>query len=84
MFGQKLHETRKRRKMSQENLAERIGVSRQAIQKWESGASNPDAENLLALSRVLQVSVDALLGNDPRSIESPLLIISVYLFSVIN
>lgn len=70
--------------MSQENLAERIGVSRQAIQKWESGASNPDAENLLALSRVLQVSVDALLGNDPRSIESPLLIISVYLFSVIN
>ncbi len=69
MFSQKLFEIRKRRKMSQENLAEKIGVSRQAIQKWETGTSHPDSENLLALSRVLQVSTDTLLGNDTRSIE---------------
>ncbi len=69
MFSQKLFEIRKRRKMSQESLAEKIGVSRQAIQKWEAGSSHPDSENLLALAQVLQVSTDTLLGNDTRSIE---------------
>lgn len=69
MFDQKLFEIRKRRKMSQEALADKIGVSRQAIQKWETGVSHPDSDNLLALSRVLHVSTDTLLGNDTRSIE---------------
>ncbi|HML46895.1 MAG TPA: ADP-ribosylglycohydrolase family protein [Clostridia bacterium] len=69
MFAQKLLELRKMRKISQETLAEQIGVSRQAIQKWEAGTSHPDSENLLALARTLRVSIDALLGNDSRSVE---------------
>ena len=69
MFGSKLYEIRKKRKISQEKLAERIGVSRQAIQKWEAGSSYPDSVNLLALARSLQVSTDILLGNDLRSVE---------------
>ena len=69
MLSQKLFEIRKKRKLSQENLAEIIGVSRQAIQKWESGTSRPDSDNLLQLARALNVSIDTLLGNDNRSIE---------------
>lgn len=69
MFAQKLLEIRKKRKISQEALAEQIGVSRQAIQKWEAGASRPDSDNLLALARTLRVSIDALLGNETRSVE---------------
>ena len=52
MLPQKLFEIRKKRKMSQESLAEKIGVSRQAIQKWEAGTSRPDSENLLSLSLI--------------------------------
>lgn len=62
MLSQKLFEIRKKRKLSQENLAEIIGVSRQAIQKWESGTSRPDSDNLLQLARALNVSIDTLLG----------------------
>lgn len=69
MLPQKLFEIRKKRKMSQESLAEKIGVSRQAIQKWEAGTSRPDSENLLSLARVLGVTTDTLLGNDTRTIE---------------
>ena len=50
--------------MSQEKLANRIGVSRSAIAMWETGGSSPGTEELKMLSNVLQVSVDALLEND--------------------
>ncbi|MGI6635090.1 MAG: ADP-ribosylglycohydrolase family protein [Christensenellales bacterium] len=69
MFAQNLYELRRRKRMSQEMLAEKIGISRQAIQKWESGSSYPDTANLLSLSKVLHVSMDILMGNDPRNIE---------------
>lgn len=44
---------------SQEQLARRIGVSRQAVTKWESGAGRPELESLVALADVFTVSVDA-------------------------
>ncbi|MCM3042292.1 helix-turn-helix transcriptional regulator [Paenibacillus motobuensis] len=46
--------------MSQENLAEAIGVSRQAVSKWESGQSYPEMEKMIALSELFQVSIDHL------------------------
>ncbi len=46
--------------MSQETLAEKIGVSRQAVAKWESGQSLPSSENLIALSKIFGVSLDLL------------------------
>lgn len=47
--------------MSQEQLGEALGVSRQAVSKWESGASDPSTVNLLALARLYGVSADELL-----------------------
>lgn len=66
-LGLKLQEIRKQNKLSQEALAEKLGVSRQAISKWERGESAPDTENLIALSRIYGVSIDELLGNGSHS-----------------
>ena len=63
----KLHEKilklRTERGMSQEALAEQVGVSRQSVSKWEGGISVPDLERLKALSRVFGVSYDYLLDD---------------------
>jgi len=59
-FADKLQSYRKQRGMSQENLAEAIGVSRQAVSKWESGQSYPEMEKMIALSELFQVSIDHL------------------------
>lgn len=50
--------------LSQEQLAEQVGVSRQSISKWETGQSAPELDKLLILSRVFGVSTDVLLGNN--------------------
>lgn len=60
-LGEKIREARKNCGLSQEQLAERMCVSRSAIAKWETGKGMPDIENLRSLSKLLQVSVDALL-----------------------
>ena len=52
--------------LSQEALAERVGVSRQAVSKWEVGDAVPDTDKLVPLARALGVSVDELLGNVPE------------------
>ena len=58
----RLLEYRKRNGYSQEELAEKIGVSRQAISKWERSESSPDTDNLIALSKLYNVSIDELLN----------------------
>ena len=63
-FGEKLQALRKSRGWSQEQLAERIAVSRQAVSKWESGAAVADTENVVELSRLFGVSTDYLLHDD--------------------
>ncbi len=63
-ISQKLKEIRKRFGLSQEQLAEIMNVSRQAITKWESGNGLPDVANLKELSRVFNVSIDYLLDNE--------------------
>ena len=65
-FAQKLKQMRTRAGMSQEKLAERVGVSRQAITKWETDKGAPDMDNLMALSDLFGVSVDELLGREAR------------------
>lgn len=62
MLCQRLYGLRKGRGMSQEQLAERIGVSRQTISKWETGQSTPDLEKLTALAECFGVTLDALAG----------------------
>lgn len=63
-FAEKLKELRKQKDISQEQLAEKIHVSRQAITKWESGAGIPDIENLIAISSLFNESLDSLLSEE--------------------
>ena len=55
---------RKKIGMSQETLADKLGVSRQAISKWECGSASPEIENLLALSKLFGVTTDWLLNDE--------------------
>lgn len=59
-FGGKLKSIRKQAGLSQEKLAEKIGVSRQAITKWETDAGIPDIENIMAISTLFGVFIDEL------------------------
>lgn len=68
-LGEKLQKLRKDQKMSQEELASKITVSRQAVSKWELNEALPDTENLIQLSKVLGVSIDYLLNNEIENIE---------------
>ena len=60
-FGEKLQALRKQSGMSQEQLAERITISRQAISRWELNESVPDIDNIVQLSQIFGVSTDYLL-----------------------
>lgn len=60
---ERLYLLRKKSGKSQEEIAEQLGISRQALSKWENGESFPTTENLIALAKIYQVSVDELIGN---------------------
>ncbi|SEU10696.1 helix-turn-helix domain-containing protein [Paenibacillus sp. NFR01] len=70
-ISEKLQQLRKQKGLSQEKLADLVGVSRQAVSKWESGQSQPETDKLLALSELFGVSVDHLLKNQPEQREEP-------------
>jgi len=57
-FGEKLTTLRKQHGLSQEDLAEKLSVSRQAVSRWELDSTLPDAENLLQISKLFSVSID--------------------------
>ena len=69
-LGQRIYEHRKKLGISQEILGERLGVSRQAVSKWETDAASPDMENLLALAREFDISV-AELTQTPEEVPTP-------------
>ena len=60
-LGESLKENRLRCKMTQEFVAETLGVSRQAVSKWENGTSDPNTTNLISLSRLYKVTPEDLL-----------------------
>lgn len=62
-LGEKLKEARKQAGLSQEQLSEKLGISRSAVAKWEADKGIPDIENLKALSGLLGVSIDYLVNN---------------------
>ena len=62
-LGEKIKESRKQCGLSQEQLAEKMSVSRSAVAKWETDKGMPDVDNLKALSQLLSVSVDYLLDD---------------------
>ena len=63
-FAEKMIELRKQQNLSQQDLADRLGVSRQAISRWETGAVQPLADSVKSLAQVFQVSTDYLLNDD--------------------
>ena len=71
-LGEKLKDFRKRFGLSQEQLAEVMNVSRQAITKWESDAGLPDVSNLSELAKTFNISIDSLLNDS----ELPILIMT--------
>lgn len=60
-MAERIQELRKQRGYSQEELAEKVGVSRQAVSKWESEQSMPDLDKIIALSEIFGVTTDHLL-----------------------
>lgn len=65
-IAKRLYEYRRAAGLSQEQVAEKVGVSRQAVSKWECAESTPDTENLIALAVLYGVTVDELLFADPE------------------
>lgn len=66
-LSSKILNLRKQNGLSQEELAEKLGVSRQAVSRWEAGSTQPDASNLLQLSKLFRVTADYLLNDDCQS-----------------
>lgn len=67
-FSEKLKDIRKKEGLSQEQLAEKIGVSRQAITKWETGKGLPDVENMVIIAEIFKTTLDELL-RDSAAVE---------------
>ncbi|CAM3537377.1 helix-turn-helix domain-containing protein [Marinicrinis lubricantis] len=63
-FGNKLKHLREQQGWSQDDLAQRLNVSRQAVYKWESNKGYPDIQNLIAISDLFEVTIDELIRED--------------------
>ncbi len=70
-FSENLQTIRKKNHMSQEELADLLGVSRQAVSKWENGEGYPEVEKLLILSKKLNISLDSLMAGSLPANEEP-------------
>ena len=67
MFEEKLKDLRKRKNLSQEGLANLLGVSKQSVYKWERGVNKPDTENLKKMASLFDMKVDDLFNDEPLS-----------------
>ena len=78
-FRERLFDLRRQAGLSQEELANLVGVTRQAVQKWEAGASRPDRDNLVSLSEYFNVSLDYLvMGKEPTPPPAPTVVNNYY------
>ena len=69
-IGNNISDFRKKNNLSQEELAEKIGVSRQTISNWELEESFPNIKEAVILSKIFNISIDELIGNEETSIDS--------------
>lgn len=78
-FRERLFELRRQAGLSQEELAGLLGITRQAVQKWEAGTSRPDMDNLVSLADYFKVSLDFLVtGKEPSSPPTPTIVNNYY------
>ena len=68
-FGQRLARLRKEKGFTQEDIADKINISPQAVSKWENDISSPDIQTLIKLSDIFEVSLDDLLGKEKKGVE---------------
>lgn len=66
MFGEKLKEFRKREKMSQQKLADLLGVGQSTVAMWEKGKNSPEYDSLINIANIFSVSIDYLTGQKPQ------------------
>lgn len=69
-FGERLYQLRKEKNLSQEELAERLAVSRQSISRWENGSATPDFEKTVLLSEIFETTTDYLLKGTVASLNT--------------
>ena len=69
-LGERIAQLRKARQMSQEELAERMDVSRQAVSKWENDQSRPDTDNLIGLAQLFEVDINELVDSEKGEAET--------------
>ena len=69
-FGDNLKIIRKSKKMSQEQLAEKVNVSRQSVSKWETGEAYPEMNNILELCKIFNCKINSLVHTDMSDISS--------------
>ena len=67
-LGKKIAELRKKNNLSQEELAEKVGVARQTISKWEIGDTTPDINQVKIISKIFNISIDELVDNDINNV----------------
>ena len=67
-LGKKIAELRKKNNLSQEELAEKVGVARQTISKWEIGVTTPDINQVKIISKIFNISIDELVDNDINNV----------------
>ena len=78
-FQDRLFDLRRQAGLSQEELANLVGVTRQAVQKWEAGTSRPDMDNLVSLAEYFKVSLDYLVtGREPTPPPAPTIVNNYY------
>ena len=68
LLGSKILELRRKQGLSQEQLGEKVNVTRQTISNWELGETAPNPEQLKLLSKALNISIDELLDNDVKNV----------------
>lgn len=66
-FGKRIYELRKKRGYTQEQIAEKVDVSRQTISNWETGSVQPTIDKVIALSSLYEISIDELVADDSTS-----------------
>ena len=68
-FGERLTKLRKEKGLTQNDIADKVGVSAQAVSKWEKDLASPDIDILLKLSEIFEISMDELLGKEKKTVE---------------
>lgn len=66
---ERIYQLRRQRNMTQQDLADQLGVSRQAVSRWEMGTAKPEIENLTAMTRIFGITVDELLTGEKAAAE---------------